>query len=244
MNFSPRRGFTLIEILVVIALISILSTVVYAQLASARTKGVDLAKKAQLTSVRTAIASMALDTGHVPHNYDCSGITCAKLAMRTTLAIEDVASPDNPTTESGKAYRASMQELVDGKYLPGIPHSPGGAGYAYYDYGPGSTAGGLIGTALDGSLPTTEGQAGTCRPFATASEVGFGVKELFRTFSLTTKAFAIGIIPPGPDGIGVLLNCWYEDPVGGFIYEAPCPAETTELCDTSLSQDYCLCNAY
>jgi prepilin-type N-terminal cleavage/methylation domain-containing protein len=240
MASHSRRGFTLIEILVVIAIISMLSTIVYAQIASARTKSVDTAKKAQLTIVRTAIASMVLDTGHAPHNYDCSGATCVVLSARTTLAIEDVASPGNPSTESGRAYLASMQELVNGRYLSGIPHSPGGAGYTYYDYGPGSAAGAMIGTTLDTIIPTAEGQVGTCRPFAGTGGVGFlHLKEIFRKISETTRAFAFTL--PGP---GAGETCWYLDPVGGYIYEAACPAATTQFCSANTSQDYCLCSVY
>lgn len=244
MTTSSTRAFTIIEILVTIAIISVMSTIVYAQIASARTKGIDSAKKEQLNTVRTAIQSYVLDTGHPPRNYDCEGATCVPNPLRTTLAIEDTANPDNPTTESGKAYRASMQELVDGKYLAGIPRSPGGAGYSYYDYGPGSTAGGMIGTALDSALPSADGLVGSCRPFATSDFLGIHyLKQLFETFSVATKAYAIHT-GGGPDGIGDYLACSYYDPVDELWYESYCPSGATQLCDTSVSQDYCLCNVY
>jgi prepilin-type N-terminal cleavage/methylation domain-containing protein len=242
---SSSRGFTLIEIMVVVAVIGILSTVVSSQVALARVKGADSAKKAQLTSVRTALQTFNIDKGRMPHNYECGSGSCVVDDGRSTLAIEDTAHPNDPVTESGKAYRASMQELVNGKYLPGTPHSPGGAGYTYYNYGPGSAAGAIIGTTMDADAPTTTGRPGTCRPFS--GSVGFNEAPAWLRTLVATQAFAAAVFDLGDDPGGGVLgggeNCIYvgED---GLSYEAPCPETTTNFCSTSSSADYCLCSPY
>lgn len=49
-----EKGFTLIEVLIVVAIIAVLSTVVLSASSSARTKAEDLAIKANLDSIRTS----------------------------------------------------------------------------------------------------------------------------------------------------------------------------------------------
>lgn len=202
------RGFTLIELLVVVAIISLLSSIVYANLAVARSKSIDVKKKADIAAVHTALVSFNLDSQRMPHNYDCSGGTCVVNDNRATFAIEDTQHPDDPQTESGKAYNASMQELVNGKYLSGIPHSAGGPGYVYYNYGSGSEAGAMIGTNMPSDPATVGGQPGTCRPFA--SQVGGGNGAAAAGLALNA-----GIVG---DGGG---HCTVYDPDTGTTQEYP-----------------------
>jgi prepilin-type N-terminal cleavage/methylation domain-containing protein len=54
-NKKQKSGFTLIELLVVVAIIGILSSVVLASLNSARTKGQDAARMADVKSLKTAL---------------------------------------------------------------------------------------------------------------------------------------------------------------------------------------------
>lgn len=226
MTTSPR-GFTLIELLMVIAIISLLTSIVFSQVAIARTKSVDTAKKAELGEMRTAMRSFHLDRGRMPHNYSCTGASCVPDDDRGTLAIEDTENPDNPTTESGRAFRASMLELVNGGYLPEVPKSPGGAGYAYYDYGPGSLAGAIIATSLTSGDASDEGAPGSCRPFTTASGIRNG-------------------------GGLAALDDWIACPFGEVMVSGRCVTSGDDapgqggnnICSDSVSRDFCLCNQY
>lgn len=74
-----KKGFTLIELLVVIAIIGILSSVVLASLNTARGKGEDAAKKANLSNIR-AQAELFYDT-----NGDYDGV-CADATVLAAVA--------------------------------------------------------------------------------------------------------------------------------------------------------------
>lgn len=235
MQRTYNRGFTLIELLVIIAILGLLASVLFSQLAIARTKSEDSRKKADMYSVRTALTAFHLDNGRMPNNYSCSGASCVVDNNRSTIAIEDTASPENPTTESGKAYKASMQELVDGKYLPQIPRSPNKVGYTYYDYGPRSSAGAMFGTSLGAETPSATGAPGSCRPFD-APVTGGGLGGLNPRFGIDDR----------------FDTCLYEE--SGRIVERPCPQDEEDvvessspvvnLCSTTVSRDYCLCSRY
>ena len=69
------RGFTLIELLVVIAIIGILSSVVLASLNTARMKGRDARRMADLEQIRTALELYYNDRGYYPQSncgWDCN----------------------------------------------------------------------------------------------------------------------------------------------------------------------------
>jgi len=58
MNWSiiKKRGFTLIELLVVVAIIQLLATIVFVSIGSARSKGFDAKRYADLRQLQTALA--------------------------------------------------------------------------------------------------------------------------------------------------------------------------------------------
>ena len=60
-HLSARRGFTLIELLVVIAIIGMLASIVLASLNSARAKGRDARRAADLVQIRNALEMYASD---------------------------------------------------------------------------------------------------------------------------------------------------------------------------------------
>lgn len=66
MNF--KKGFTLLELLVVVAIIGILASVVLAMLTSAKKKGQDSAIKEQMTSLRSEAELYAIGHGNSYNN--------------------------------------------------------------------------------------------------------------------------------------------------------------------------------
>lgn len=70
-----KRGFTLIEILVVISIIGILSSVVFASLSSARGKARDVRRVAEMRSIATALEAYHLRNGTYPSVPDANSGT-------------------------------------------------------------------------------------------------------------------------------------------------------------------------
>ncbi len=138
------QGFTLIELLVVVAIIGLLSSVVLASLNTARAKARDSRKQEDFHSITIALQEFYDSYGRMPNNYNpCCG------------------APEGSTY-----YNQSMQELVDAKFLPAIPTSPGGGIYYYYNYGAGNPIGALMVTTLETVPDTTIGISPSCRPWA------------------------------------------------------------------------------
>jgi len=143
MSNSNNKGFTLIELLVVIAIIGLLASIVLVSLNTARSKARDARKQADFHSISLALQMFYDEKGHMPSNYNpCCG-----------------------ACEPQTYYNQSMQELIDAGFLTAIPKSPGGGGYCYYNYGAGNPIGAIIVTTLETYPASTEGLAGSCRPF-------------------------------------------------------------------------------
>jgi prepilin-type N-terminal cleavage/methylation domain-containing protein len=92
-NRTDHRGFTLIELLVVIAIIGILSSVVLASLNSARQKGRDARRLADIKQLQLALEL----------SYDANGAYPATTSVATLVTPGYIASlPLDPQT--GAAY--------------------------------------------------------------------------------------------------------------------------------------------
>jgi type II secretion system protein G len=84
MYLKMKKGFTLIELLVVVSIIGILTTLVFANLNSARERGRDAQRKSDLSNIRTALRMYYNDKSEYPSN-NASGeiLGCGNLG--TTL---------------------------------------------------------------------------------------------------------------------------------------------------------------
>lgn len=111
-----QRGFTLIELLVVIAIIGLLASIILASLDSARVKGRDARRKADINQIRNALALYADDNNG---NYPSSPTTLlssdlAGLAPRYISAIpKDPSRPD----DIGTGYRYCLDAHGNGYAL-------------------------------------------------------------------------------------------------------------------------------
>jgi prepilin-type N-terminal cleavage/methylation domain-containing protein len=198
-EIGQKRGFTLVEVLVVVSLLGLLSSITLASVQDARKKADSVKRVAELREIQNALMLFYGDHGRMPLNY---GGGTADIPHKIDTGCADTANnpggscwgacdgpmpglpggrdgscPDGlghdpcaaPTLIDPEAYSASMQELVDGGYLPSIPHGSSiGAGYCYFDYGSNDPKGegAMVVTILPDGKMTTTGPPGSCRPEA------------------------------------------------------------------------------
>lgn len=95
MSTSYKRGFTLIELLVVIAIIGILASIVLASLNSARQKGRDARRLADIKQLQLALEL----------SYDANGVYPATTSVATLVTPGYISViPTDPTTGTRYAY--------------------------------------------------------------------------------------------------------------------------------------------
>ena len=148
---KKKTGFTLIELMVVISIISILSAILTPTVTQLLARARDASKKADFSAISTALYMFVDDHGRMPNNNGTAG-----QGSCTTPTAESPAPNDG--------YDASMQELVNGAYLKEIPR-PVNDAYCYFNYGAGNNMGAMIVANLETETSTT-GMKGSCRPFA------------------------------------------------------------------------------
>lgn len=143
MKNLSKKGFTLVELLVVISIIGLLSTIAVVSLGSARTKARDAKRIADVKQISTSLEQYYADVG----SYWASAATAG---ATSGLAIGVAGSTDSLTT-SGFAASPGSGTVYMGRVPPypgtaattctataaGVPPTPVGAGnyianYCYY----------------------------------------------------------------------------------------------------------------
>lgn len=100
-----KKGFTLIELLVVIALIGILSTLILANLNSARERSRDVQRKSDLRSIQTALRLYYNDAGGFPASLPAWG---SPWVVGTTTYMN--ALPADPLSSQSYRYTQTDSE--------------------------------------------------------------------------------------------------------------------------------------
>lgn len=207
-NIKTNKAFTLIEVLIVTAIISLVASIVNAQMSEARQKADDAHMKTEVQQVRTAVEQYRQKTGTVPlasgGNYTAGNNTYV---------------PGEMAPEDSDEYRDAMNALVEEGLLPEIPTSPSGQSYSYLATTDGEEA--VFAATLNNEDPGSN--ANSCEV------VGGGGVSNCQLYTGTSYLFS-----GGSDAINPIENCGqYFDP--GIIDEnSICWAEIiyTDFCTT------------
>jgi prepilin-type N-terminal cleavage/methylation domain-containing protein len=231
-----QKGFTLIELMVTLSIISLLSSILTISLNGARLKARNTRKIAEASAVKSAMDLYYADTGKQLPMYSCPSINinnCYFDPARTAAAIEDVDHYTFPTTEAGRSYYRSMQELVDKHYLTSIPHSPDATPYTYFDYGP--PIGPIFSVTLVSPSPNQQPKL-ECQIQASCTEPVSGSGALYCTY--------VGPTPPEAD-YDARRDCWYEtDTHGNVINWDEKPGCYQPPTCVQGSNQYCSCSSF
>lgn len=154
-HFTHRssKGFTLIELLVVIAIIGILASVVLVSLNSARAKGRDAKRVAELQQIARAI--QLADSDPAVAFAGCATADADVDTCTTPSGLANFQDPSTPGTPCASTSTGTCQYSVS--------QADGGAGATTQDWqvcswlesGSGSLAAGLVSVSNDNATPHT-----------------------------------------------------------------------------------------
>jgi general secretion pathway protein G len=137
---QKRRGFTLIEILIVVVILGILGAIVYPHFANARAEAAEKACRTQLQSLRSQIEMYKIQHGGAVPDL----ITSWNPLLNATVYNHKTVGPYIP-----RAPRNSFNNLsnvIDGD---GTSPAAGSCGFVY-DYAGGAGTGNIMATMSDG----------------------------------------------------------------------------------------------
>lgn len=106
MMYTHKKGFTLIELLVVIAIIGLLATIITASLSTARAKGRDARRIADIKTIQTALELYYNDNQFYPNNIyaaSCSGTVTAGCGLAPAYIAVVPVDPNYTTSNASCA---------------------------------------------------------------------------------------------------------------------------------------------
>jgi len=115
-------GFTIVELLVTVSIISLLSSVVLASLNSARTKSYTARAQQDLAEFRKAIALLEFDTNQAPNHHPIAGLPGSCQQDAETYLDE---------TRAGIQATDGAFPRWAGPYLQSVPKDPWGNRYIF-----------------------------------------------------------------------------------------------------------------
>ena len=146
-RYSARKGFTLVEILIVVIILGILAAIVIPQFTNASQDARKSSLKSTVQSVRSQIELYKLEHGDQLPNIVGSGTNWAPLTTVTTYNGKDFGPYMHQQPKNGMTDTSSV---ADG---PGTAVPSGGEGFVF-DYNGGNGTGRFVGVekASDGTL--------------------------------------------------------------------------------------------
>ena len=146
-NKKFQKGFTLVELLIVVAIIGVLATLLMVNFIAVRQRARDAERKSDIRQIQSALELFRSDEGLYPN-----------ASPPTTTLYNGASCPDSsalavldPTTQNKNTYMAK------------IPCDPNGIGYynagEYFYSGGGSTY--TLGACLENTADTQQGTTGT-----------------------------------------------------------------------------------
>lgn len=113
---KAKKGFTLIEMLIVIVIIGILAAALIPRLSSARGRANDVARKADLAQLANALLSYQIDRGQFPTSWTTCADGCALNVIKTDLITAWMSSiPEDPNSIRAFSGIASLT-ISGGQY--------------------------------------------------------------------------------------------------------------------------------
>jgi prepilin-type N-terminal cleavage/methylation domain-containing protein len=111
MQYPSRRGFTLLEVIVVVAIITILSSIALFSMSEARIKARDAERKSEVAQYGRILTASCFTPGAGPGEYDLADVIVEFAAQNTQYAEYLALIPQDP---SGSASETRYRYVVDG----------------------------------------------------------------------------------------------------------------------------------
>ncbi len=128
------KGFSLLELLVVITIIGILATVVLSNSSDSRREATDTANNAQLVAIRTAILRLVADTGKGPNGCILGDTSNPEVALNNAQA--GLTARPTPGTVDTCTWSTAEVAKWNGPYFTNVFDPWGNTFYFDPDYFP------------------------------------------------------------------------------------------------------------